>query len=333
VSRFEEYGKLSRQPLEELVQSRVEPNPDKRNPGDFVLWKASKPREPAWKSPWMPGRPGWHIEDTAITEKHLGAQYDLHGGGQDLIFPHHEAEIAQMESLSGKPLCRYWLHNGFVTINGEKMSKSLGNFTTAKDLLVRYDPEAIRLFVVSSHYHDPIDYTLQRLEAARNTLQRLRDCLANLDDALPKARPGAAPGEAVKMVEDLTRQFEKGMDDDFNTPEALKALHALRDYANEYLASKGRTRGGLELIRGRYLKLANALGLLERAAPGLPSGVTEEWVLAKIEEREKARKKKDFKGADAVREELRRKGILVDDTAEGPRWKVAVLPSPARGAR
>jgi len=324
ITKFEGYGKLSRQNLAELKKARVEPNPNKHNPGDFCLWKKAKPGEPAWNSPWGSGRPGWHIEDTAITEKWLGAQYDLHGGGEDLIFPHHEAEIAQMESLSKKPLVRYWLHNAFIKINGEKMSKSLGNFITLREALAQHSPEVLRYAYLTAHYRDPYDYTLARVEAARTTIQRLRDCLTNLEDGLHHAKAGVASAEVKKQLEEITLQFEQAMDDDFNTPEALKALHALKDYANEYLGSKERTAEGVEFILERFKKLANVLGLLEKTESKLAPGVTEEWILSKIKERQDARKRKDFKAADAIRDELKAKDILLEDTAEGVRWKPAL---------
>lgn len=323
LTKFAEYGKLSHQPLEELSKVRIEPNPEKRNHGDFNLWKNAKPGEPKWDSPWGEGRPGWHIEDTAITEHYLGAQYDIHGGGQDLIFPHHEAEIAQMESLSGKPLVRYWMHNGFVTINGEKMSKSTGNFVTLDEAMSQHSPEVLRYMFLTAQYRDPFDYTLSRVESARNTLQRLRDCVANLEEALHHSEEGPA-GEAAAKLDSFERSFGDAMDDDFNTPEALKALHALRDYANSYLASKERTKAGVELILERMRKLAGVLGLLKEAEARLPPGVTAEWIEGKISDREEARGRKAFKTADDIRAELKAKGIVLEDSAEGTRWK-AVL--------
>lgn len=324
LTKFPQYGKLSRQNLAELKKARIEPHPDKRNPGDFSLWKAAKPGEPSWNSPFGAGRPGWHIEDTAITEHLLGEQYDLHGGGQDLIFPHHEAEIAQMESLSGKPLVKYWMHNGFVTVNNEKMSKSLGNFLTIRDVLATYDAEAVRLFLLSSHYRDPLSFTHERMAAARNTLQGMRDLVVNLQDALHHAKAGDAGREVGAKLAELSGAFEAAMDDDFNTAEALKALHALRDYANTYLADTKRTRGGVEEILEAYRRLAGLLGLLEGKEVKLPLGVTEQWITLKVKERQAARAKKDFKAADRARDELKAKGILLEDTSEGVKWKVAV---------
>ena len=297
LTKFKEYGKLAKRKIlgKGDAVSRIDDNPEKRNSGDFCLWKFKKENEPFWESELGEGRPGWHIEDTAITEKYFGSQYDIHGGGLDLIFPHHEAEIAQMESLSGKkPLVKYWLHTGFLKINKEKMSKSLGNFSTIKEILKKYSPETIRYFFISTHYRKPIDFSKENLENAKLSYERLKNICEEIKDD-------------NKINEESLEEFEKAMDDDFNTPKALQVLWKL-------------VRG--EKAKGKYQTIKKidevfCLNLLEKEKIKIPKEIQKI-----VEEREQARKNKDWKKADELREALKKKGYLLDDTEQGAKVRL-----------
>lgn len=292
LSKDKEYGKLSKRTFSKKDDSfsRIDENKEKRNSGDFCLWKFSKENEPSWKSDIGDGRPGWHIEDTAITEKEFGVQYDIHGGGQDLIFPHHEAEIAQMESISGKkPLAKYWIHTGFLKIEKEKMSKSTGNFKTIKDLLKDYKGEIIRYFVLSTHYKKPLNFSMNALEDAKNSYQRLKNIVSELKEN----------GEVNKGY---LKKFEEAMDDDLNTPKALQVLWKLvRDK---------KAKGKIKTIK--KMDEVFGLGLFEKEDIEVPSEIIE-----LVKEREKARKEKNWKLSDSLREEIKKKGYSVDDTEKG----------------
>jgi cysteinyl-tRNA synthetase len=243
-SKFEDFGKLSHQTAEDLKRHRIEPDPTKRNPGDFSLWKKrSEGGEVAWDSPWGRGRPGWHIEDTAITETYFGPQYDIHGGAMDLIFPHHEAEIAQMEAASGKkPLVRCWMHTGFLNVEGEKMSKSLGNFVTIREMLENCDPEAFRFFVLFAHYRTPIDFSDEALEQSRRSLERIRQLINVIEEQLET--PGEIPAseESSVILVEARGKFLEAMDDDFNTPNALRAVFELVRDVNRRINEKSVSR-------------------------------------------------------------------------------------------
>lgn len=297
LTKFKEYGKLAKRKITEKgdAVSRIDENSEKRNSGDFCLWKFKKENEPFWKSELGEGRPGWHIEDTAITEKFFGSQYDVHGGGLDLIFPHHEAEIAQMEAISGKkPLVRYWMHTGFLKIEKEKMSKSLGNFFTIKQALEKYSSETIRYFFISTHYRKPIDFSKENLENTKSAYDRLKNICGEIKD----------DGE---INEKYLKKFEKEMDDDFNTPKALQVLWKLvRD----------------EKAKGKYQTIKKIdevfwLKLLEKKEIQIP-----EEIKKLVEDREKARKNKDWKKADELREALKKKGYIIDDTEQGAKIKL-----------
>jgi len=306
LSKFPEYGKLSGRKTEESEDAvtRIDESVNKRNKGAFCLWKKSKKDESSWKDPWFNnGRPGWHIEDTAISEKYFGKQYDVHGGARDLIFPHHEAEIAQMEAASGKkPFVKYWLHTGFLNVKGQKMAKSLGNFITIRDALKKYDAKALRLFYISAHYRSPIDFSEELLEQAKNSLQRLNDFILKSKNSEEK--------DDLKLIEKAKKEFIKCMDDDFDT---VKALAVIFDFIRE-ANKKGAGKKSYELML-EFDKLFNVLTLEEtELSPEIKK---------LIDEREKARKEKDFGKADKIRQELRKKGIVLEDTKEGVRWKQA----------
>ena len=315
VRRFPAYGKLSGKNLDELqAGARVEVDERKRDPRDFVLWKGVKPGEPSWPSPWGPGRPGWHIECSAMSSRYLGATFDIHGGGDDLIFPHHECEIAQSEAASGETFARYWLHNGMVNMRREKMSKSLGNTLTIRDLVTRHDPAALRLFLLGTHYRSPLEWAEERVEDSARALERL---WRPVDDA-DKHAASAAAAKDTPLPADLQafrQRFLDAMDDDFNTPEALAALHGLSQALRSGAANPQRlVRGAQELKT-----LAGALGL---QAPRR-ADVDETRVNRLIEERAEARRQKNFKRADEIRAEIEQLGAILEDKpgSTGWRWK------------
>ncbi len=309
VRGFPGYGKLSGKSLEDLrAGERVDVDANKRDALDFVLWKAAKPGEPQWPSPFGSGRPGWHIECSAMSEELLGSHFDIHGGGQDLQFPHHENEIAQSEGAHGHTFVNYWMHNGFVRVDNEKMSKSLGNFFTVRDVLAKYDPEVVRFFIVRAQYRSPLNYSDQHLDDARSGLTRLYTALRNVP---PQAGP-------IDWSDPMAARFEAAMDDDFNTPEACAVLFEL---VNEVNRDRSAARAGL--LQG----LAGLLGLLGRAPEAFLQGTTDAAGLtdAQIEEqiaaRAAAKKARDFAAADRVRDELAAQGVLLEDSAAGTTWR------------
>ncbi|MGB9659483.1 MAG: cysteine--tRNA ligase [Nitrososphaerales archaeon] len=321
VSKFEDYGKLSHQDPEELKRHRIEPDPSKRNKQDFSLWKMRKEGEPYWNSPWGEGRPGWHIEDTAIAEKYLGQQYDIHGGGVDLIFPHHEAEIAQMESISGKkPMVRYWLHTGFLKVEGKKMAKSLGNFITIQDALKRYDVEVLRLFFSSTHYRSPIDFYEKKIEQAKTALEALYETIDNIRRSVKSMGDLTENEKALeRIMEESRRRFREAMDDDFNTPLALSCLFDLAKVVNKFFDTQKSINERLadDLIN-TFRELGGIIGILQKEE--VKEELPEELRLL-IEERERARERKDWKTADEIRKRLEELGIILEDTPQGVKWK------------
>ncbi len=335
VEKFPTYLKLSKRNMEEMqAGARIAPGEQKRNPMDFALWKAAKPGEPSWESPWGPGRPGWHIECSAMSSALLGETFDIHGGGRDLIFPHHENEIAQSEGVSGKPFVKYWLHNGFVNINQEKMSKSLGNFFTIRDILKRYNPEVVRFFILTAHYRSPVDFSEQNLKEAQAGLSRFYEALqlaAEAVEGVPESDVAAPEGA------ELEAQFRAAMDDDFNTAQAIGHLFEGVRTINRLVAEKKFRKkadkvASVRALRGKIAELGDVLGLFvsdpagwlkQQNLKGLQVlGLTEADLDAAIQERLEARGNKDFARADQIRDELVQKGIELLDSPAGTTWKI-----------
>lgn len=314
ISRFPGYGKLGKQNLDELRSgARVRVDEEKRNPHDFVLWKFKKEGEPSWPSPWGEGRPGWHIECSAMAETILGLPLDIHGGGQDLIFPHHEDELAQSEAVREKPLATYWLHNGFITVNEEKMSKSLGNFFTLSDVLRQYDGKVVRYFLLETHYRSPINYAPDVLEQAKQSLQRLWEFMEKLKTYQAKAKNNPA----IKQIIGRAKQgFEEAMDDDFEISRALAAIFDLVRDVNKLMMEGKLSQTNVNAVL-RFMKaIDKVLHVLEPPKVAIPKDV---FLL--VQQREEARKKKDWPLADRLREEIKKKGYTVDDALSGGKVK------------
>jgi cysteinyl-tRNA synthetase len=303
---------------------------------DFILWKAEKPGEPTWQSPWGPGRPGWHIEDTAITTKYFGDQYDIHGGARDLIFPHHESEIAIAESATGKkPFVKYWFHTGFLNVEGDKMSKSLGNFFTIQDVLKKYDSEVIRFFLLYTHYRSPIDFAEKNLEEAassfnrlKNSMQKLKQIIKSLESkAVDTAETSNKENDLLKEVEKHHDQFLAAMDDDFNTREAIATLFEFSHTINKYFKSSqeadGFTLKTLNKVYDTFIELANILGLFEFKTISLEgdSSLNEKLIQVLINLRQKLRAEKNFQLADQLRDQLKELGVKLEDSQTETTWK------------
>lgn len=319
ISKFPDYGKLSKQDLDALRSgARVEVKESKRSPQDFVLWKFSKPGEPEWDSPWGKGRPGWHIECSAMSRQYLGDSFDIHGGGADLTFPHHECEIAQSECALEKPFSRYWLHNGFIQINNEKMSKSLGNFFLLRDVFAKYPPQAVRYLFLQTHYRSPIEFTDELLAQAKNSLSRLHDFMTRLKNYEAAGANSQQP-DFDEFILTIQKRFEDAMNDDFETPQALASLFDFVKEVNRRIDAKSMTRDSKERAMTFLMRLDTVLGILLSTQ----SDEADHDVMALIEDREKARKNKDWKRSDEIRDELLARGIQLEDTPKGTIWKKA----------
>jgi len=315
------YGKLSHMPLEELdAGNRIDVSEQKEDAMDFVLWKAAKPGEPAWESPWGMGRPGWHIECTAMIRKYLGETIDIHCGGQDLIFPHHENEIAQAECCSGKDYVHYWMHNGYINVDNRKMSKSLNNFFTTRDVANKFGYEPIKFMMLQAHYRSPINYSIEVIEQCQAALARLHTCRDNLDFALKNAidTVGEDEAELKKQLEARREQFITAMDDDLNTADGIAALFDMARDINTAIAEP-RSKDYLEFAAALFDELTDVLGLLyNRKNQSIDAEVE-----ALIEQRQEARKNKDFKTADEIRDKLKDMGVVLEDTPQGVKWSLA----------
>lgn len=316
---FEGYGKLSHQNVEELqLGSRIEVGEKKQDPLDFALWKTAKPGEIKWESPWGEGRPGWHIECSAMAKKYLGDTIDIHAGGQDLTFPHHENEIAQSESLSGKTFANYWLHNGYIQIDNEKMSKSLGNFVLVHDIIKQHDPQAIRFFMLSVHYRHPINFNHELLESAKNGLDRIRSAYLNAQHRMDSsANLTNNDQEWIDKVNEARKDFIKEMDDDINTANAIAVIFDLTKQLNYYLQEKNTSANVLQLFTSELSSLMEVLGLRLEVSKDLIDEEIEELIQKRID----ARKNRDFALADKIRDDLKEKNIILEDTPQGTRWK------------
>ncbi len=317
VESYPEYGKLSHQPLDELESGvRKELETAKHHPMDFALWKKRKTEdEIGWESPWGIGRPGWHIECTAMVNRYLGTTIDIHSGGFDLIFPHHENEIAQSVCANGTPFANYWLHNGFINVNNEKMSKSLGNFFTVRDIAAKYDYEVIRFFMLSAHYRSPINFCDELMDAAKNGLERMYNCVDNLDFAIENAQSGEIKTEIKETMQSYKDKFINAMEDDLNTADAISAIFEVVRYANSV---KDASKEEFELLKATILELGGVLGILTNTE----KGSLDEEIEALINQRTQARKDKNFALADKIRDDLKARGIVLEDTPNGVKWKM-----------
>lgn len=322
---FKEYGKLSHKNLDDLEGGKrsllVSGQDQKEDPLDFVLWKPKKEGEPAWESPWCEGRPGWHIECSVMSKKYLGDEIDIHAGGEDLIFPHHENEIAQSEAANGKNFAHYWMHNAFLNIDNHKMSKSAGNFFTVRDIVAKYDPMVLRFFMLSAHYRSPLNFSAELMEAAANGLERIRTAVSTLDfkaQNAAEAELSDTEKELLAKAREYGDKFDQAMDDDFNTADALAAIFELVKFANT-LGEETHSKAFWEALSKKIKELSDICGLTVETKEELLA----EDIEALIQERQDARKAKNFARADEIRNELLEKGIILEDTREGVKWKRA----------
>ncbi|MCG2722419.1 MAG: cysteine--tRNA ligase [Thermodesulfovibrionales bacterium] len=341
VDKFPGYGKLSKRDMEEMLAgARVDVDKRKKNPLDFALWKNSKEGEPFWESPWGLGRPGWHIECSAMSLKHLGESFDIHGGGADLLFPHHENEIAQSEAFTGTPFAKYWVHNGFITIDKEKMSKSLGNFFTIREVLDKFDPEVLRFFLLSTHYRSPIEFSDEQLREAESSIDRYYTTAVRTNDFLERNDSGykelSGTGKSFsELLSAFKESFEEAMDDDFNTAQALGHIFELIRECNRFLDSKPSGQEAGELIlktRELLTETGTVLNIFNRTPLEWYSslmhvkniGLSEEDILEQIGKRQDARNRKDWQTADIIRRDLEEKGVLLEDKKDRTDWKIKV---------
>lgn len=321
TKKFREYGKLSKQPLEDLeAGARIDVNEQKRDPMDFALWKKQKEGEPAWDSPWGMGRPGWHIECSAMVNKFLGKTIDIHAGGKDLIFPHHENEIAQSECANGVPFANYWMHNGYINVDNRKMSKSLGNFSTVRDILQKYDGETVRFFMLSAHYRNPINFSDELMEQAKSATERVYTCIDNLEFLLKNSADRELTDnetEYIKSLDGFKGKFIAAMDDDLNTAEAIAAIFDIVYASNTALSNDGSSsKAAVEKTLDIIRELGSVLGLFQKSEKKPLDSEIEEL----IEKRNKARAEKNWSEADAIRDRLKEMNIVLKDTPMGVKW-------------
>lgn len=320
--KFKEYGKLSHQPIDDLMAgARINVGEIKHESMDFALWKGSKPGEPYWESPWGKGRPGWHIECSAMSRRFLGKTIDIHCGGQDLIFPHHENEIAQSECCNGVQFANYWMHNGFITVDNEKMSKSKGNFFTVRDVAKQFGYEPIKLLMISCHYRSPINYSYDSLMQCKTSLTRLHTCRDSIDFALNNAKDGELSAELKKDLDDYRTRFCEAMDDDLNTADALGVIFDLTRYINKNVLVTDANKASLEAAAKVFDELTDVLGIVYKEKEDNDDGAAE--IEALIEERTNARKEKNWAKADEIRDKLTAMGIVLEDTPQGVKWHKA----------
>lgn len=322
---FKGYGKLSHKNLDDLQGGNrsllVSGEDQKEDPLDFVLWKPKKDGEPYWESDWCEGRPGWHIECSVMSKRYLGDEIDIHAGGEDLIFPHHENEIAQSEAANDKPFAKYWMHNAFLNIDNRKMSKSAGNFFTVRDIIQKYDPQVLRFFMLSAHYRSPLNFSAELMDAAGNGYERIVTSVSNLNYLLENAASDTMNDEEKKLAEEAKNfivKFDEAMDDDFNTADAIAAIFELVKFVNTNTDAQS-SREYLNSLKSEIIMLSDVCGLIVEKKQEMLDGDIE----ALIEERQAARKAKDFGRADEIRNELLSKGIILEDTREGVKWKRA----------
>ena len=324
VESFPGYGKLSGQSVEDRemgASERLDVETDKENPADFALWKSQKPGEPAWESPWGMGRPGWHIECSAMSMKYLGETFDIHCGGKDLLFPHHENEIAQSEGATGHPYVRYWMHNGFINVDNQKMSKSLGNFFTVRDIAKEYDLEAVRMFMLSAHYRSPINFSREQIAAAHASLTRLYTARDQMKFLLASAKDAPMTEEEQELVQRLKgyeKRFDEAMDDDLNTADAIGAIFELVKDANVSLTSAS-SKAAVEAALNSFKALTDVLGLVQKNEDTLPADIQ-----AMVDERAAARKAKDWKRSDELRDAIKAAGYILEDSREGQKVRKAL---------
>ncbi len=325
VSSDPGYGKLSHKNMDEMMSGlrelKVTGEDMKEDPNDFVLWKPKKEGEPYWESPWCEGRPGWHIECSVMSKHYLGTTIDIHAGGEDLVFPHHENEIAQSECANGEPFARYWMHNAFLNIDNVKMSKSLGNFRTVREISEQYDLQVLRLFMLSAQYRSPLNFSADMMEMAKTSLERIRTAAENQDNALKTAKEGPMTEEELanaSEVKSFVEKFEAAMDDDFNTADAVSAVFEMVRFSNSTVKPES-TKEYVTLVRDTFRKLCDVLGIILDKKEEVLDSEIEEMIAA----RQAARKAKDFAKADQIRADLLAKGIILEDTREGVKWKRA----------
>ncbi|NLK21208.1 MAG: cysteine--tRNA ligase [Epulopiscium sp.] len=319
---FKSYGKLSNKNQEDLeAGARIEINEDKKHPMDFVLWKPKKEGEPSWNSPWGDGRPGWHIECSAMAKKYLGDTIDIHAGGEDLVFPHHENEIAQSESTNGKPFAKYWMHNGFINIDNKKMSKSKGNFFTLREVAGEFPHEVIRFFMLNAHYRSPINFSRELMQSAQNGLERIKNAILNLEHLISHNSREEITEDEERLSRDLKlfdEKFEEAMEDDFNTAYAVASIFELVKLSNTHVTNQS-SKEFAKIVKNKILNLCSILGILEKQGDNLLDSEIESL----IQKRQEARKAKDWDLADEIRNDLKKKGITLEDTPQGVKWKRA----------